>query len=248
MTSNVVLKKLGLDSAELIDAMFAIALTLLGLVGFRYAFGQHQYMVVGTVAALVGALVALVIIRFKLPGLVALALSAVVFLIVGAAVAINDQTIAGFLPTPSGFTGLVDGIMSGWRKLLTTLPPSGSLGNLLAVPFLCGYVSALSSTLLARRSKLLGTLLVWPGLVVALSVLFGDRKPFSLIVQGAVFGTVTIGWLATNCDDPLGRPQAHARRPRHAGVDRGFIARCRSATPVCESPPSLCIRSTQPTV
>lgn len=196
MTSNVVLKKLGLDSAELIDAMFAIALTLLGLVGFRYAFGQHQYMVVGTVAALVGALVALVIIRFKLPGLVALALSAVVFLIVGAVVAINDQTIARFLPTPSGFTGLIDGIMSGWRKLLTTLPPSGSLGNLLAVPFLCGYVSALCSTLLARRSKLLGTLLVWPGLVVALTVLFGDRKPFSLIVQGAVFGTVAIGWLA----------------------------------------------------
>lgn len=178
-----------------VDALFAVSLTLLGLVGFRYAFGRDGYMVVGTIAAIAGALVALAVVRWKLPGLLALALALVAFLVLGAAVAIRDESIAGILPTPNGITGLVDGTTSGWRRLLTTLPPSGSLGNLYAIPFLCGYVPALVSTLLARRTRLLGVLLVLPGVVLGLSVLFGDRQPFSLLVQGALFAVVAIGWM-----------------------------------------------------
>jgi transglutaminase-like putative cysteine protease len=196
MSGSSIFKRLGLKPADGVDAIFAVALTLLGLVGFRYAFGQHEYMIVGCIAAVLGALVALVIVRFKLPGLFALALAGVVFLVVGAAVAIRDRTMAGFLPTPSGVTGLIDGTMSGWRRLLTTLPPSGSLGNLLAVPFLCGYLPVLVATLLARRTKWLGALLIPPGVVLALSVLFGARTPFSLAVQGAVFAAISIAWLA----------------------------------------------------
>ena len=187
--------QLGLSTPDIIDGAFAIVLTLLGLTGFRFAFGRYEYMIVGAVAAMVGALVALVILRFKLPGLFALALGCVAFLLFGAAVAIRDHTIAGIFPTPSGVTGLIDGTMSGWRRLLTTLPPSGSLGNLFAVPFLCGYVPVLVATLLARYTKWLGSLIALPAAVLGVSVLFGDRKPFSLVVQGALFAAVSIAWM-----------------------------------------------------
>lgn len=185
-----------LNRAELIDASFAVLLTLLGLAGFRYAFGRYEYMIVGGLAALTGALIAVGIVRLKLPALFGLAIACVGFLVFGASIAIRDHVVAGFLPTPSGVTGLIDGTMSGWRRLLTTLPPSGSLGNLLAVPFLCGYVPALAVTLLARVTKWLGTLVLLPGVVVALSVLFGDRRPFSLLVQGVLFAAASIAWMS----------------------------------------------------
>lgn len=196
MNQPTLLRRINLPTAHVIDAAFAVTLTLLGLAGFRYAFGRIEYMVIGTIGALVGAGIALVIVRFRLPGLFALALAAVAFLVIGSVVAVRDQVSAGVVPTPGAFTGLIDGMVSGWRKLLTTLPPSGSLGNLLAVPFLCGYLSAMVATLLACRTKFLASLTVMPSIVLILSVLFGDRKPYSLLIQGALFVTLSIGWLA----------------------------------------------------
>ena len=196
MTRPSLLRRLSLPTAHVVDAAFAITLTLLGLAGFQYAFGRIEYMVVGTIGAFVGAGIALVIIRLRFPGLFALALVAVGFLVVGSVGAVRDQVTAGIIPKPSAFTGLIDGTVTGWRKLLTTLPPSGSLGNLLAVPFLCGYLSALVATLLACRTKFLASLTIMPSIVLILSVLFGDRKPYSLVVQGGLFVTVSIGWLA----------------------------------------------------
>ena len=93
MTAPGFTKRLGLTRADVVDALFAITLTLLGLVGFRFAFGRFGYMVVGTLAAIVGAAVALLIVRLKLPGLFALALASVLFLVLGAAVAVRDQIL-----------------------------------------------------------------------------------------------------------------------------------------------------------
>ncbi|MCW2749864.1 MAG: transglutaminase [Aeromicrobium sp.] len=185
-----------LNRGELVDAGFAVLLTVLGLAGFRYAFGRYEYMVVGGLAAVVGAILAIAVVRLRLPALFGLAIACVGFLLFGASIAIRDHVVLGVLPTPGGVTGLIDGTMSGWRRLLTTLPPSGSLGNLLAVPFLCGYVPALVVTLLSRLTKWLGTLILLPGVVVALSVLFGDRKPFSLLVQGVLFAAASIAWMS----------------------------------------------------
>ena len=115
----------------------------------------------------------------------------------GSAVAMRDHVVLGFIPQPTAFTGFLDGLVSGWRRLLTTTAPSGSLGNLLAIPFFLGYVTTWLTTLMSRRTSLLATLLVLPGMVLVLSLLFGTREPFSVILQGAVATVVAIGWLST---------------------------------------------------
>lgn len=179
----------------IIDAVAVLALTSLALIGFRSAFGGSSFMVVGVAGTALGIAVAYGIARLKLPGLFALGAASVIFLAVGSALVVRDQTFFGVLPKPAAFTGLVDGLVSGWRRLLTTLPPSGSLGNLLAVPYVCGFVAGLGAMLLAMRTRWLGALLVLPGVVLALSVLFGTREPYSIVLQGAVFAAVAIAWL-----------------------------------------------------
>ena len=184
------------EAPQLIDAGFIIALSMLGLAGFSSAFGGWTYLTAAAVGVALGVFVALVITQLRLPGLVSLAIALVVFVAFGAVVAARDETIAGIVPTPEAVSGLVDGMVSGWRRLLTSLPPSGSLGNLLAVPYLIGFVVAIVSQLLARRRQLAGILVVPTSGALGLSILFGTREPFSLLLQGAAFGATALGWLS----------------------------------------------------
>ena len=201
---------------DVVDAIAAVVLTSLGLVGFRAAFGGAAFMWAGVSAAVLGAVVAYVIVRLRLAGLFALALAGLVFLVFGAAITVRDETIAGVLPTPAGVTGVVDGLVSGGRRLLTTLPPSGSLGNLLAVPFVCGFVAACVAVLIARRTRALALVVAPPAAVLVLSVLFGTRLPYSVVLQGATFAAVAMAWLGV-------RRSRSQRREVHTGGHRRLI-------------------------
>jgi transglutaminase-like putative cysteine protease len=182
---------------ELVDAAFLFALTIAALAGFHSAYGGWTFLVVGVVGAVSGVVVGHVTSRLQLPPLVSLVVGVSALLLLGSAVAMRDHVLLGFVPQPSAFTGFVDGLVSGWRRLLTTTAPSGSLGNLLAISFFLGFVTTWLTTLMSRRPSLLASLLVLPGFVLILSLLFGTRDPFSVVLQGAVAAVVSIGWLAT---------------------------------------------------
>ena len=182
--------------SELVDAAFLVALTTVCLAGFHSAYGGWTFLAVGVIAAMLGVIVGHVTSRLRPPALVALVAGVAGLVLFGAAVAMRDDTIAGFVPQPSSLPGFVDGLISGWRRLLTTTAPSGSLGNLLAIAFFCGYVTTWLTTLVARRESMLAALLALPAGVLILSLLFGTREPFSIVVQGAAAAVLAIGWLA----------------------------------------------------
>ncbi len=189
------LRNLSPSRREAIDAVFCAGLVILALSGLRGAFGGYSYLVTGVLATVLGLVAAHAICKLALPELFSVAVSVVVFFLFGA-IALSDEALLGFIPTPQLFVGLIDGSVGGWKRLLTTLPPSGDLGNLLAVPYLCGYFGALITWLLANRTKFtIGVLLPIAGLL-SLSVLFGDLQPFSLLVQGALLGAASLAWLA----------------------------------------------------
>lgn len=181
---------------DVVDAGFAIALTALGLVGLRSAFGGWSYLTAGLVGMVVGLLVGHTMITLRLSPLRAFALACASFVVVGTVVAGRESSLLGLVPTHESFFGLVDGLVSGWRRLLTSLPPSGTLGNLLAVPYAVGFVAVISAYLLARRTRLTATVVLPASAALTASILFGTRRPFSLLVQGALFAGMGLAWAA----------------------------------------------------
>jgi hypothetical protein len=189
-------KRLLPSQHELVDAVAVVALTVVCLAGFHSAFGGWTFLVIGLVGSVLGVVVAHLSMRFAPPALGSLLVGVTTLILLGGTVAVRDDALLGVVPRPGAFLGFLDGIVGGWRRLLTTVPPSGSLGNLLAISFACGFVGTWLTTFLARRPNRQLSLLALPGLVLAGSLLFGTRQPVSILVQGAVAAGLAIAWLA----------------------------------------------------
>lgn len=199
--------------SDALDGVCAVALTVLGVVGFRTAFGGSVYLVVGALGAVAGAAVGYLLARARMPVLISTAAGIAGFFVTGSLV-LRQDAIAGVVPTPAGLVALLEGAVNGWAKLLTAVPPVGSDGDLLVIPLLCGFAGALVSIVLAILVPRLHVCVLGPMVVLALSVLFGVREPASLLLQGGVFGAVAIGWMSYR-----------ESRKRPAIVDTGRLRR-----------------------
>lgn len=200
-----------------IDIGGAVALTVLGLIGFRTSFGGVGYLVVGLAGVLAGAGVGFVLARARLPLLVGAGAGVTGFFVAGAVV-LRPHAIGGLLPTPSSLIALLTGAITGWANLLTAAPPVGNSHDLLVIPFLCGYAGALLSTLLAVGVRKIHACVLPAMGVLALSVLCGVHRPASLLLQGGVFGAVAIGWMSYR-----------ESRKRRSLIDTGRVRRQASA-------------------
>lgn len=182
--------------SQWIDIAFLGALIGLAVYGFGPAYGGTQYFVAGLVGTALGLTVAHTCARTRQPLVVVAAGVVLVFFLFGGAVAVPDRAIGGFLPSPGSVTALVDGLVQGWARLLTTVPPVGTSANLLTVPYVCGLLAAVLALTVAARTRLSLLAVVFPTIVLALSILFGTSEPASLLFQGAVFGAVAVGWVS----------------------------------------------------
>ena len=195
-------------SGEIVDAAFLSAAIVLGLIGFKTTYGDYGFLAGGLLGLVFGVVIAQLSIRLRLPSLTALAAAVVAFFALGGGTVLRSTAIGGVVPTLSTFHSLADASIHGWRDLLTLLPPVGSAGPLLVIPYLLGMTAGVSGYLLARRTQ--STLLpaVAPVGVLAASILFGTPTPASLTLQGAVFAAVVLAW-------------AGARNGRHTIVTAG---------------------------
>lgn len=183
-------------ATELIDGSFALGLSLLAIVGFRSSYGGAGFFVVGAIASVVGVLTAHAVRRLR-PGLLpAAAITLGIFILVGSAAVRSDLTIGGVIPTPESFRGLTDGLVRGWAKLLTTLPPTGGVDNLLAIPYLCGFVAGFAGMLLATGTRWLLPVVVPSCAALAVVILFGTSEPTSLVIQGGILAVAALAWMS----------------------------------------------------
>lgn len=204
-------------SSDLVDAGFGAVLAALGVVGFRTTFAGGEELVVGIPAVFLGSVVGYLLVKFRVPLLVGVALATAVFFALSGPLALRHRAIAGFLPSPDAVSGLADGLINGWIRLLTTLPPAGRAGDLLAIPYLCGYVGGALAVVLALRDPRRAWCTLPPAAVLVVSVLMGTKRPASLLLQGVVFAALTIAWIST-------------RHHRNRAVNRGSVSRARLVT------------------
>lgn len=203
--------RLSPDRSLLVDLTFAVGLSCLAVLGFDSSFGGSEAYFVGLPAVVAGAAVGLVIARVRPPLLLGAAAGVIAFFLLGGVLALRSDAIFGVLPNAEVWSGLVDGAVNGWARLLTTVPPAGQAGNLLAIPYLAGFAGAALAVILGLLVSRWPVCLIPPTFVLVVSVLFGVDEPASLLLQGAAFGAVAVGWLAVRASR-TGRPLvAHGR-------------------------------------
>src|SRR5690606_25292273 len=150
---------------------------------FRTVFAGGEELLVGIPAVVVGVGLGYVLVRLRVPLLVSLAASILVFAVLGGPLALRHRAISGVLPSPDAVAGLADGMVNGWMRLLTTLPPAGEAGDLLAIPYLCGFAGGALAVALAIRYPRRVYCVLPPAAVLVLSVLMGTKRPASLLLQ-----------------------------------------------------------------
>jgi hypothetical protein len=191
---------------ELIDGLALAALTMIGIVGFRPAYGGHAYLAAGAAGVLLGLLLSHAGERARLPLLAVVTASVLAFLLFGGVI---SQTGTVSLATLQSIAGAA---VSGWQQLLTTARPVGRTAGLLALPYLLGLFSGVAGHALARRTATVLLPAAAPALVVGLSILFGAAQPTAAVLQGAGFAVVALAWAAARQQRGAGQRAAIGRQ------------------------------------
>ena len=175
---------------EVVDAVALVVLTMIGIVGFRPAYGGHGYLVAGLAGVVLGLLLSHLGERARVPLVGVVAMSVLAFLLFGGVI---SQTGTVSLPVLRTVANVA---VSGWTQLLTTARPVGRTAGLLALPYLLGLFSGVAGHALARRTRLAVAPVAAPAVVVALSILFGAAQPTAAVLQGAGSTAVVLAWAA----------------------------------------------------
>ncbi|MEK8225712.1 transglutaminase-like domain-containing protein [Oerskovia sp. M15] len=139
------------------------------------------------------------------------AVAVVVYVFLGGAFALPGTTIAGVLPGLETFRGLLLGAVTGWKEIVTSVPPLQSFPELGIVPFLLMFVSALVAGTVAWRVRdaqwaLVPVLLSFVGVI-----LLGTVIPAVPVVQGLVLVTVGLLWARGVRPSPASGAPGHHR-------------------------------------
>ncbi len=180
---------------DLVDAGFLAALLLTALVGFTTSFDSAQFLWVGAVGVVLGMLIAHLAAALRWHWVTTAVLAVVIFFLLGGAVALRADMIAGFIPSLATLGGLARLSVAGWKDLLTTLPPVDGSGQLLVLPYLMGVTSASLGFSVARRSRNPYVAVVAPLATLALVILVGTMQPPAVLLQGVVFALGSFGWV-----------------------------------------------------
>jgi len=178
--------------AEITDAVMLLALTVIGIVGFRPAYGGHDYLIVGATGAVLGLALSYAGHRVHLPLVAITAVTVLAFLLLGAVVA--QTGIGSQVPDLSAMHHVISATIYGWKQLLTTARPVGTTAHLLVLPFLLGLTSSVAGHALASRTRRFLLPAAPPAAVVALSILFGADHATAAVLQGAAFAGLALAW------------------------------------------------------
>ena len=181
---------------DVVDGGFVLALGLLALWGFHTTFDSPRFLLVSAVGLVLGIVVAHLANVLKQHGLVLALMLVVTFFLFGGALALSGEAIAGILPTGSVLSRLAQLTVSGWKGLLTTLPPVDGSGQFLVLPYVLGLAFGAATFVWARRSARPAAPVLLPILLLVIVILLGTFQPAGLLVHGLGFAVACFAWVA----------------------------------------------------
>ncbi|MBO1752407.1 transglutaminase domain-containing protein [Actinotalea sp. BY-33] len=180
---------------DVLVLVIALGLALLPLVPV-YGWPAATPAILG--GLLLGAAIAGAGARWRWPALVTSAVSLVVYLLAGGALAAPTTTVLGVLPSLQTVVQLLASIIRVWKEVLTLDPSLGASGTLLAAPYLLALVGAITAVSAALRAGRRGG--AWAGLVpvavLGLAVLLGTKDTVLPVAAGIAMAVLLLGWAA----------------------------------------------------
>lgn len=178
-----------------IDLVALTLLLCLAIYGFSTVFVGYQFMIAGAIGIVAGLAIATFCAQRRSSAVVVAALTLVAFFVLGTLAAVPNEGLFYAIPTSDSLAALLDGMIRGWKKLLTTMPPVGS-SSLLVVPYVCGLTAAVLSGTIALRAKRAYLAPIPIIGLLAITILFGVEIPASVLIQGFLFSGLLLGWVA----------------------------------------------------
>ncbi len=213
-----------------LDVAILLVLAALGALGFTPSYGGFGFLAAATGGLVLGAVTGLAASVFRLNGMLTLAVALVGYFLVGPAVAVPSQTIAGVVPTLQSLGTLAIGTVFGWSDLLTLRTPVGAPVYIAVVPYAASWLVALVSTVLATRwiarrprtAWRFGVALAAPLALYLGGILLGTDEAYQAGIRGVVFAVIVLVWLGWR--RPIGGVAA--------GADRSLVTRKVAGTAV----------------
>jgi hypothetical protein len=194
-------------------------LLLIPIVGFWPTFDGPRYLVAALGGLALGMGIAVLGRVFRW-GILAVAAATVgAYFLFGGALALPATTVAAVVPTVQTLGMLALGSVMSFKQLLTTIAPVAADDGHLIVPFLLALVAAVLTASFALRLRSAGWALIPAAAFLAAEIALGTSQPFVPVVQGVVFGLVSVVWLALR----------QAWQPQAAAVSVGEAAPSRTA-------------------
>ncbi|KAA9106622.1 transglutaminase domain-containing protein [Microbacterium rhizomatis] len=179
-----------------LDLAATAALLLVGIVGFWPTFGGPGYLFAALGALALGVAIAWLGARFRWGILIVAALTVATYFVFGGALALPHTAIAGVIPSLDTLQQLGLGVVTSWKRLLTTVAPVAASDGHLIVPFLLTLVAAVVTASLALRLRSAGWALIPAAAYLGLQIALGTPQPAVPIIQGVVFAIAGVVWLA----------------------------------------------------
>ncbi len=184
-------------SHSLIDAGVLAFLLGVGVLGFGPAFGHDpKYLLAGFGGIVLGLGVAAACAYWRLGLITTAGLAFLVYMLFGSALAASQEAIAGFIPSLTSLRGLLLGIMLSWKHILTLAAPVGTSMEVMVVPYLAAFLTAIAAGTLAWRLRSAYWAIIPVLLLFITAILFGTAEVFLPGVRGVLLAVVAIAWLA----------------------------------------------------
>jgi transglutaminase-like putative cysteine protease len=181
-----------------VDALVLGAATALAVLPMLPVFGLASGLPALAAGVLLGAGLAAAGARRSWGALSNLATVVVAYLVVGPAVAAPTLATARALPSLESTTGLLRGVVTVWKEVLTLDPELGASGHVLAAPLLLALLSAGASVAIAARIR--GPAAAWAALVplaaLGVAVLLGTKVTVVPVVAGTLLVLLLLPWVA----------------------------------------------------
>lgn len=194
-TTSTRMKALAPTQPDLVDAGFLVGMLVLALVGFRTTFDTPIYLAAGILGILLGVGLSHVANVLRQPIIVIAGLVIAAYFLVGGFVGVRERLLAGIVPTGSSITGLSSVAISGWKDMLTTLPPVDGSGQLVVLPYLLGLLGGTMGFTVARRTRLPWLAVLTPLAVSSIVILLGTRTPAAALPIGLGTAVLAAGWV-----------------------------------------------------
>lgn len=204
------------------DVLVVLVLVGLAVVGLASTFFGWGFMAVAGVAAALGILV--VLLTLRLPALSLVVSGPLVGILLAGPVALRTGGFWGGIPDAQTLADVMQGSVTGWGEMLTTLPRVDLSGAPTLVPFLLGYLGGLLGCALALRSRSPGAPML-PLLGVLAGVLL-IRRPAAGPVEWHLlaFAVVALAWAAFRGLGFLPEGPREVRGRRRGRLVRGLAA------------------------